>query len=603
MFRLALAAAVIIFCTPGGLLAQSVNLNGSLSVQSAEDFATRAFQDPWDMDDRTDLGWFLHSTDQPLSQMSSVSFSGGIFSANTGSGANVFLLETGNPNAARIGKFGSNYPIDASTYRLMAIRMNVAGAPQAAFGWYSSTIYTSPANVGAFNLSSGWRTYLIDMGALALGGGSSPWGGSVGSLIFYPSGSSVQIDWARLVSIDSALCRQVTWSGLGGGNVDIFLDNDAAGGGEWLLAANVASGSASAGCQSQGSGYNFYAGGFAPGTYSVLARPAGGGALTRSASAYQVNAAPTLAITAPSEEGSDDDFATTRLGNPWDMNAVSDVAQFFNVSNPVITFANTETPGGANLGSTRVLLGTSTQAQGGLVGDPVLALLWMSGPGVRIDPNRYRILTVEFGIPNKPRSLVDGSIVRIVWRVAGQADQCVSDDIIFNHRAGANVLDKLVVDMADRTVLPIEQGSTIGWVPGNSANPGLDIFRFDVHEFSEPTPFYVKRVKLAALERVAPGSNYTIRWTSSEPTGTVAVYRDTDRNPSNGRTLIANASVSSTSGSMVWTAPNVGGPTSYFIAVEFSDGQNVNSVYSKWPIVVDPAATTLATPANLRVIK
>ena len=41
-----------------------------------------------------------------------------------------------------------------------------------------------------------------------------------------------------------------------------------------------------------------------------------------------VNDAPTLTITAPSEEGSTDDFATTILGNP-DMNALSDVDQVF----------------------------------------------------------------------------------------------------------------------------------------------------------------------------------------------------------------------------------------------------------------------------------
>jgi hypothetical protein len=601
MFRIALVAATAIFCTPASLLGQSVTLNGSLNVAAAEDYATRSFQDPWDMNDRTDLGWFLHGTDQPASQMSNVSFGGGIFSATTGSGANVFLLETGNPEAASIGKVGTNYPINAGVYRLMAIRMNVSGAPQAAFGWYSSTIYQSPSNVGAFNLSSGWRTYLIDMGSLALGGGSSPWGGTVGSLIFYPSGSSVQIDWARLVTVDGSLCRRVSWSGIGG-NVDIYLDNDASAGGEWLLAPNVASNTASAGCSAAGSGYTFYAGGFSAGTYYVLVRPAGGGSLTRSSDAYQVNGSPTLTITAPSDEGSSDDFATTRLGNPWDMNAVSDVPQFFNVSNPTITFANTETAAGDSLGSTRILLATSTVPQPGLVGDPILALLWMSPPSIRIDPNLYRLLTVEFGLPDHPRSILTGSVARIVWRVAGQSQQSVSEDIIFNSRAGANVLHKLTVDMADRAVLPIEEGSQIGWVPGNSASPGLDIFRFDVHEFSQPTPFFVKRVKLAAHERVAPGANYTVRWTSSEPTGTVAVYRDTDKNPSNGRTLIGNASVSSTNGSMVWSAPNVGVPTAYYIAVEFSDGQNVNSVYSQWPVVVDPAATTLSTPTGFRIV-
>jgi hypothetical protein len=569
-------------------------------VAAADDFATRAFQDPWDMNDRTDLGWFLHSSDLPAPNMSNVSFAGGIFSASSTAGANVFLLETGNPEAAPIGKFGTVYPINASTYRVMAIRMNVTGSAQASFGWYSNTIYNSPGNVGAFNLSSGWRTYLINLQTLALNPGSTQWGGTVRSLQFYPGGSAIQIDWARLVTVDASLCRQVAWSGLGGGAVDLYLDSDGqTNGNEWLLAPNVASNSASAGCSAGGQGHNLYVGGFAPGTYYVLARPAGGGgALTRSNNAYQVNAQPTLALTSPSEEGSSDDFATTQLGNPWDMDALSDVQQFFGITGQSITFANVETPGGTPLGSTRVLAGGSTVPPPGLVGDPILALLWMSGPSVRIDPNRYRILTAEFGIPDKPRSLVNGSIVRIVWRVAGQVEQCVSDDIIFNHRAGASVLDKLVVDMADRSVLPIEQGSTLGWVPGNSANPGLDIFRFDVHEFSEPTWFYVKRVKLAALDRVAPGGTYTIRWTASENNGTVTLYRDNDRNASNGRTQLGSAQTSA--GSFVWT-PNV--PLGeYFISADIDDGQgNTNTVYSRWPIVV--GNPPLTTPSGLRIIR
>ena len=280
----------------------------------------------------------------------------------------------------------------------------------------------------------------------------------------------------------------------------------------------------------QGAGYTFYAGALAPGSYFVLVRPAGGGTLTRATTAYQVNAIPTITVTAPSDEGSADDFATTVLGNPWDMNATTDVAHFMNVSGPTITTINAETPGGTALPNTRVLWGTSTP-HAPPAGDPILAMMWFS-PSIRIDPARYRILTAEFGVPNSARSVATGSVARIVWRVAGDPQGMgVSDDIIFNHRAGVNVMDKFTVDMADRSVLRIEQGATTGWVPGNSANPGLDILRFDVHEFANATPFYVKRIKLAALERIAPGGNYTIRWTSSEATGAVGVYYDTDKNP------------------------------------------------------------------------
>ena len=97
----------------------------------------------------------------------------------------------------------------------------------------------------------------------------------------------------------------------------------------------------------------------------------------------------------------------------------------------------------------------------------------------------------------------------------------VSDDIIFNSRVGANVMDKVIVDMTDRAVLPIEQGSPAGWVSGGAG--GIDRFRFDPHEFPNATPFFIRNIKLAALERVSSGSLYTLRWSASEGNGTVTL--------------------------------------------------------------------------------
>ena len=46
--------------------------SGTNTVEAARDFATTAFQDPWDMSQRTDLGWFIHGVDQPRSGFSSI---------------------------------------------------------------------------------------------------------------------------------------------------------------------------------------------------------------------------------------------------------------------------------------------------------------------------------------------------------------------------------------------------------------------------------------------------------------------------------------------------------------------------------------------------
>src|SRR5262249_27182437 len=229
----------------------------------------------------------------------------------------------------------------------------------------------------------------------------------------------------------------------------------------------------------------------------------------------------------------------TQLGNAWDMDAATDIDSYMNISPPpAIQTIAAETEDGTSLGnSVRVLWGTSTAAQSGSVGDPLVQPLATRASMHTIDPNTYRILTVEYGLPNLARDINAGSIARVVWRVAGDVES-VSDDIIINSLQGTNVMNKLSVDMADRTVLPIDQGSTAGWVYGTS---GIDRFRFDPHEFSNPTSFYIRRIKLAALERINSGTTYTFRWTASKA-GTVYLYYDTDKNGANGVTFIGSTS-------------------------------------------------------------
>ena len=179
---------IVLLGAPAPLVAQSVTLGGAAAVPSAEDFATRAFQDPWDMNERTDFGWFLNGTDEPLPHLSNVSFSGGMFSATTGAGPNVFLLETGNPQAARLGKTGFNHPIDANTFRYVAIRMNMSAGTSAGFYWNREDLWDNGGAPGGasnfFTVTPGWRVYLIDIPTLGLASGSASWSGIIRSLVF-----------------------------------------------------------------------------------------------------------------------------------------------------------------------------------------------------------------------------------------------------------------------------------------------------------------------------------------------------------------------------------------------------------------------------------
>ena len=208
----------------------------------------------------------------------------------------------------------------------------------------------------------------------------------------------------------------------------------------------------------------------------------------------------------------------------------------------------------------------------------------------RIDPTRYRILTAELGLPNKARDICGGSVVRVVWHVAGESNENYSDDIILNSRVGANVVSRLNMDMA---TLQIEPGSPsqTGWVRGVSPNPGIMSFRIDPHEFPNPTSFFIKRMKLAA--RDTAHTSFTVRWTTSKTGGTISAYYDVDKDPAS-KSLIGSANASALSGSLSWNTSGLPDGAEYYVYVEHSDGVNVNGAYSKWPVVIDhtPASNT-----------
>ena len=259
------------------------------------------------------------------------------------------------------------------------------------------------------------------------------------------AGQAIDIDWARLVSNDAATFQTITWSGTGA--VDLYLDDDA-------VESN--------------------------GTLGLIAKNA-----------------TTLTFTSPSPEGSSDDFATAQLGNPWDMDSVADVDATVNVTGLRVGTRTITTTDGVALGAQRVLDGASVAG----TMDPILYLLapWKRGAAKTIDPSRYRIMTMDLGIDGA-RDINQGSVARVIWRARGDSEN-VSEDIIVNHRAGMSSLETISLDMKS---LPLEAGagspSHSGW------NGVIEEFRIDPHEFTPATSFWVRRVKLAALENAGTTS-------------------------------------------------------------------------------------------------
>ena len=611
-------AVTLVLCSTVAVSAQTIiSPSGATAVTAADEFATRELQDPWDMNERTDLGWWTFSNDQPLPNLSGMAFSGGEFSATpTTNDPSFWLLDPPITGRVQFGKDGQTYPIDASKYTRLMFRMSLATSASADGQVLWNVLSTLGATSG-FTVRQGWHIYTVNIPSqTALGS----WSGLIDSLRIdptqNPSSGQFRIDWARLVDTTKS-SQTITWSG--GATYDIFISDTAGCGG------NVAK----IGVNQNTGSMTFYAAGLPPGNWYVGIATAGASAPTSCSSGYfQVSGVPTMSFNSPSEEGSSDDFATIQLSDAWDMNSTSDIDFHRWISGLGTTSIQAQTDAGANLGTINVLSGTSVPGDGSTgtascpdgtfnVGDPHVYTLWSTARGAtyRIDTSRYRILTWEQAIP-RARDLCHGSVARVVWKVAGESTENVTSDIILRHLdpgasvAGAlgNVMQKITLDLADRTTVPIDPGSPSqsGWVNGSSSNPGLDNFRIDFHEFSNATAFYLRRVKLAAFEKA--NDSYAINLAFTNPSGTTATvsfFRDTNQSGFDGTAIpeCQNVTPSGSSVQCTWNTSGFSTGTTLYVYAQINVGGSVvNRAYARWPIQIDDnfgGDATLATDKSI----
>ncbi|MCP4221268.1 MAG: hypothetical protein GY765_41965 [bacterium] len=551
------------------------------TIAAAEEFATEAFQDPWDMNEQTDLGWFIWDVvSGSKSNLSSVDFSNGVFSASSSStDPNISILETGVGTAGNptcyLGKIGTNFKIDADKYTVLAIRMKLNKDHNAMLYWSRNSIYNGITSSGTFfNTYDEWAIYTVDipsLGATAITGSRATWSGDIDSLRLDPASAvvDIDIDWIRLVEDDNNLYRTIRWTG-NSGDVDIYLDNDTneANGTLGVIAKDVS-----------GSSYSFNVGALAGGNYYVGVKDSGG-SLSYAGGYYTVNDQPYMTFTSPSSEGGND-FADVELNNAWNMNATSDLDSYGNLSSaPIITSINAQDRAGNSLGSITTLRGTNVSGSM----DPIIYPLWFDGgrgATTPINADKYRILVLKMGLPGN-WDLVGGSVARIYWHVMNEFNGYIelmhqSADVIIRHKSGTQVIDTIIADMKDLT-LENSQSSTgwTGWVDG---------FRVDPHEFTAAKHFYIQSIKLAAYETA--DTSYTFRWeyddgTQSSPS--MSLYRDGNNSGYNGTLIKSN--LDPTDESYTWNTTNVSAGT-YYIYSTISDGINSNRTYARWPIVVD----------------
>ena len=543
-----------------------------LTYASAADYATMSFQDPWDMNQRTDLGWFIFNelNQLPYPYMENISFSGGMFTADsTTNGPNIFVLDTGITTTAYLGKIGTNYPIDGDTFRVLAMRLYLDHDSQGQVLWSTDTIFNGVNTSNGYFTYSGWNIYMIDLPNLGTAVGD-PWQGSIDSLRVDPSmlaGEHLAIDWIRLVEVDAALVHTVTWTG-NAGNVDIYLDSDrnAANGVLGKVGRNV-----------NGSSYDLFAGALAPGTYYVGVCESGNpSAMAYAAGAITVNGRPTIQVTNPSPEGSSDDFASVQLNNAWDMDSLDDIDFSRNLSYLTLAEMDVEDEAGNFRPGVHLLKGANIDGNPG----PHFYTLWWNDRGFHyhIDTDRYRLLVLRMGLDG-PQDLVEGSEARIMWKVVGETMENTSEDIIIRHKSGTPVIDLIITDLK---TMPLETNpglSQTGW------NGMVDGFRLDPSEYVNSKEFYVESIKLAAFQRA--NDSFTIQWEYQDDDSsgvTVSLFRDSDCSGYDG-VLIA-AGVDADLGSYVWDTSALA-EGEYYVYAVIADARHTNRQYGRWPVVVD----------------
>ncbi len=436
---------------------QAAKVSGMVTVPASpiaesNDYATQILGDPWDLSEFTDISQYFNakylapSPDNPYFYrrdpvIKNYSVANGIFTGtSTGTvfeGKNGWFMPLfpGYETAVHLGKVGSRFPINASTYGCFYIALKTDSGPNRDSGgggpdqyrifWFADDkLNSNPPNTYGFSVgiplypeivgvgsvpTPRWQLLKIDLRTVTNIGpmnwsNLSEWQG----LRFEPTiqeNVSYQVDWMRLTdcvenkvtitfSPDDSIAS--IWVRPEGTTRDILLAQDVDG--------------------SSGA-YQLDTQGLAPGRYQIgLGTRASTNTpptccLQRSTEFITINQAPIAAFKNPTPYNGED--LSTTQGNAWDFSDSSDYygiqcAQY-GLEVPDYLWLNTpglnqQSPGCGNSGGTKV-------------SDPSIYLP-VTQP---IDSSQYRYLTYRMFTDATAQDVPNGMIVRWVWSVQGSS--------------------------------------------------------------------------------------------------------------------------------------------------------------------------------------
>jgi hypothetical protein len=570
----ALALGIGLVCAIAPISSTS-QAQGAISVvfptrlAAAPDYATEVLGDRWDMCNPEDMSL------RPDERIGFSSFSfmtgpcragGTTMSVNGGNDSSVMVLSPGLYDVAlNPGRNGRNFPIDSSKYQVLSFKLYSSATEDPQIWWFHNPA-NHPSGLGlggrvAPRTSPGTQIVVADL-TQSLLTGYSPWtSGVVRGLRIDPNALNAVEDvlfyWVRLTPAASsplAAKQTISWNGSGPATITARDNSD---GTVFPVISNLSANS-----------YLWNYGVLAPGSYTLtVTNASGSGSAT-----FTINNPPSIDVTNPSAT-SGDDYATTVLGNAWDMSSNADI-QLTGLDNLTgVSFS-----GG-------VLHATNTTA------DPIVTLLYNTNNSVPIDTSRFRYLTYRLQVDGA-YDLLLGSVARVIWSSQVSSAAAISQDIIV-----VPGMNSYTIDLAGLSTAP--DG---GLEPGGSAETWTAApkryLRFDPHEFPTARTFHIDDVKLTAKPVATTSFNIRFAGTDADADATtVSLYYDVDTNPGNGKTLIAS-NIAASAGQFTWSTSGV--PRGeYYIYAEASDGIQVLGRYSNVPVVLNVAPLT---PTGLRFV-
>ncbi len=473
-------------------------------LSNGDDFATTVLGDPWDMEQRRDIGW-----EENFSLIQTVDgiWSGRIDVTNPAGGNTGYLfpLFQGFPTAWPVGKIGANYPVDTSRYTQLSYRMYVSERAAGNHAVYWTHEVDWPTGSDYFALAdrgpNGWKLYSWDMTAANgdAGARAGSWqSGPVYGIRIDPNPASaaydsrvvvdVKVDWIRLTDPTTSPRYTVTWqqSGLpAGASVEVYVDTDNRG----YDGMAVASVPASAGR------YELLTSILPGGDYYVYIRS--GDVVSNYGARLRINNPPVLRWDL-STIG--EDYAATVLRDPWDMSGPTDLAnlgeEFF--SSPELYALRQFYDYDFTDGVFSATADSSYAQQHYSVWRQSDVQLWPTIDRAQpVDTGKYRYLVVrmwvdEPGNRTLSQRVFDGWVGRVVWWNGDiHVDGFCTDEFFYYEGWNTYFID---LEARDWPIGYQPTWNARSW----EASGSISHMRFDPLEVSVDTRFHIDEIRLLA---------------------------------------------------------------------------------------------------------